>query len=67
MTAPLTRQLGRFVSALRYDSLPKAALDAVRTGFTDCIAVMQAGIDERVRLRARGGARQCRRRPCTRL
>ena len=48
MTAPLTRQLGRFVSALRYDSLPKAALDAVRTGFTDCIAVMQAGIDEPV-------------------
>jgi 2-methylcitrate dehydratase PrpD len=48
MLAPLTRQLGRFVSELRYEKLPNAALDAVRTGFTDCIAVMQAGIDEPV-------------------
>ena len=48
MPAPLTRSLGRFVSELRYDALPKAALDVVRTGFTDCIAVMLAGIDEPV-------------------
>src|SRR6202047_4322373 len=48
MPAPLTRSLGRFVSELRYDALPKAALDVIRTGFTDCVAVMLAGIDEKV-------------------
>src|SRR5258708_39324929 len=48
MPAPLTRSLGRFVSALRYEALPQAALDVVRTGFTDCVAVMLAGIDEKV-------------------
>src|SRR5258708_35570460 len=48
MPAPLTRSLGRFVSALRYEALPQAALEVVRTGFTDCVAVMLAGIDEPV-------------------
>src|SRR5260370_41174743 len=48
MPAPLTRSLGRFVSELRFASLPRAALDVVRTGFTDCVAVMFAGIDEPV-------------------
>ncbi len=48
MPAPLTRSLGRFVSELRYESLPRAALDVVRIGFTDCVAVMFAGIDEPV-------------------
>src|SRR6266568_382654 len=48
MPAPITRSLGRFVAELRYEALPKAALDVVRTGFTDCVAVMLAGIDEKV-------------------
>ena len=48
MPAPLTRSLGRFVSELRFEALPKAALDAIRTGFTDCVAVMLAGIEEPV-------------------
>jgi 2-methylcitrate dehydratase PrpD len=48
MPAPLTRTLGRFVSELTFDKLPEAALEAIRTGFTDCVAVMQAGIDEPV-------------------
>src|SRR5260221_11148860 len=48
MRSPLTASLGRFVSELRCEALPKAALDVVRTGFTDCVAVMLAGIDEKV-------------------
>ncbi len=48
MRSPLTASLGRFVAELRYEALPKAALDVVRTGFTDCVAVMLAGIDEKV-------------------
>ncbi len=48
MPAPITRSLGRFVSELSYDAIPEAALRAVRTGFTDCVAVMLAGIDEPV-------------------
>jgi aconitate decarboxylase len=48
MPAPITRSLGRFVSELRYEALPKAALEVVRTGVTDCVSVMLAGIDEPV-------------------
>lgn len=48
MPAPLTRTLGRFVADLTFDKLPEPALEAIRTGFTDCVAVMLAGIDEPV-------------------
>ena len=48
MPAPLTRTLGSFVAGLGFEMLPAAALDAIRTGFTDCIAVMFAGIEEPV-------------------
>lgn len=48
MPAPLTRTLGRFVADLTFEALPAAALDGVRTGFTDCVAVMLAGVDEPV-------------------
>lgn len=48
MPAPLTRTLGRFVSALRFEALPERAVEAVRIGFTDCIAVMLAGMNEPV-------------------
>src|SRR5260221_8875984 len=48
MRSPLTASLGRFVSEVGSEALPKAALAVVRTGFTDCVAVMLAGIDEKV-------------------
>src|ERR1700726_2562794 len=48
MPAPLTRTLGRFVADLTFDALPEEALAAIRTGFTDCVAVMLAGVDEPV-------------------
>jgi 2-methylcitrate dehydratase PrpD len=66
MPAPLTRELGRFVSELRFESLPEAALEVVRTGFTDCVAVMFAGRDEpvarivREQLASRGISREAR-------
>src|SRR5579871_6905597 len=48
MPAPLTRSLGEFVSALRFEALPQAAIDVVRLGFTDCVATMLAGSTEPV-------------------
>ena len=48
MPAPLTRSLGAFVSALRFEALPQAAIDVVRLGFTDCVATMLAGSTEPV-------------------
>ncbi|HKX09837.1 MAG TPA: MmgE/PrpD family protein, partial [Stellaceae bacterium] len=48
MPAPLTRSLGEFVSALRFEALPEAAIDVVRLGFTDCVATMLAGTSEPV-------------------
>jgi 2-methylcitrate dehydratase PrpD len=48
MPAPLTRTLGEFVSALRFDGLPQAAVEVVRLGFTDCVAAMLAGAPEPV-------------------
>jgi len=48
MPAPLTRTLGAFVSGLRYEALPQAAVGVVRLGFTDCIATMLAGSAEPV-------------------
>src|SRR5438105_3907932 len=48
MPAPLTRSLGEFVSALRFEALPQAAVDVVRLGFIDCVAAMLAGAAEPV-------------------
>jgi 2-methylcitrate dehydratase PrpD len=49
--SPLTQLLGEFVSSLRYESIPPAAMDTVRAGFADTIGVMIAGSgDEPVRL-----------------
>jgi 2-methylcitrate dehydratase PrpD len=48
MPAPLTRALGEFVSALRFEQLPEDAIKVVRLGFTDCVATMLAGVQEPV-------------------
>ena len=48
MAVALTRDLGRFVSGLRFDQLPAEAIAVAKLGFTDCIAVMVAGSDEPV-------------------
>ena len=48
MTTALTRELGEFVAALRYENIPAAALPVIRTGFTDCVGVMIAGSVEPV-------------------
>src|SRR5260370_616754 len=48
MPAPLTRSLGSFAAALTYGALPAKAVAAVRLGFTDCVAVMLAGLREPV-------------------
>lgn len=42
----LTRQIGDFLAALRPETLPDGARETIRTGFTDCIAVMLAGWSE---------------------
>jgi 2-methylcitrate dehydratase PrpD len=46
--APLTAELGRFVSALAFNSVPEEAQAVVKTGFTDCFGVMIAGAREPV-------------------
>ena len=48
MPAPLTRSLGSFAASLKYEMLPAKAIEAVRLGFTDCVAVMMAGVREPV-------------------
>jgi aconitate decarboxylase len=48
MPAPLTRSLGSFAASLKYEALPAKAVEAVRLGFTDCVAVMMAGVREPV-------------------
>src|SRR6266571_5290608 len=48
MPAALTRSLGSFAASLKYDALPAKAVEAVRLGFTDCVAVMMAGLPEPV-------------------
>src|SRR5215510_11281421 len=48
MPAPFTRTLGRFVAGLTFDAVPGAAHSVIRTGFTDCVGVMLAGIGEDV-------------------
>jgi 2-methylcitrate dehydratase PrpD len=46
--APLTAELGRFVSALALTDVPMEAQAVAKTGFTDCFAVMIAGAREPV-------------------
>ena len=48
MPAPLTRTFGRFAAELYFDALPAEAVAPVKVGFTDCIAVMLAGVREPV-------------------
>ena len=48
MPAPLTRDYARFAAALRFESLPAAAVEIVRLGFTDCAGVILAGLHEPV-------------------
>jgi len=45
---PLTRELGKFVAGVRFDTLPPAAVKIAKLGFTDCVAVMIAGSGEPV-------------------
>lgn len=44
----LTRNLGAFVAGIRFEGLPRQAVDTVRLGFTDCIATLIAGRREPV-------------------
>ncbi len=53
MAIALTRELGRFVSEIRFDRLPAPAIAVAKLGFTDCIAVMIAGSAEPVATIAR--------------
>src|ERR1700730_12078154 len=46
--APLTAELGRFVSALALSDVPMEAQAVAKTGFTDCFGVMIAGAREGV-------------------
>ena len=48
MTEGLTKLIVDFVSNIRFDKIPGEAIDVVRTGFTDCVAVMVAGAHEPV-------------------
>lgn len=43
MSIALTRDLGRFISELRYQDIPRAAIPLIHTAFTDCVGVMVAG------------------------
>jgi aconitate decarboxylase len=44
----LTAEIGTFLSAIRNSSFPAEAMPVVRSGFTDCVAVMIAGRDQKV-------------------
>ena len=46
--APITRLAGAFAAEASFDDLPDAAVETVRLGFTDVIAVLLAGIGEPV-------------------
>ena len=46
--APLTRQIARFAATINERQLPAVARRVVRLGFTDCTAVMLAGLGEPV-------------------
>jgi 2-methylcitrate dehydratase PrpD len=44
----LTREIGAFVAGTRFEAVPKAAVETVCRGFTDCVGVMLAGLAEPV-------------------
>ena len=44
----LTTQVGQFVAGVRYEHLPPEVLPTVRDAFTDTVAVVMAGIDQRI-------------------
>jgi 2-methylcitrate dehydratase PrpD len=44
----LTRAIGEFIAGLRFRDVPAEAVAIVRTGFTDCVGVMLAGLNEPV-------------------
>jgi 2-methylcitrate dehydratase PrpD len=44
----LTAEIGTFLADMRQRTVPPETLAPVRTGFTDCVAVMIAGRDEPV-------------------
>lgn len=46
MPSRLTADLARFATGLAYGALPARAIEWARTGFTDCVAVMLAGVHE---------------------
>ncbi len=48
MSQGLTGRIADFIGDIRFDDIPPEAIDIVRTGFTDCVAVMAAGADEPV-------------------
>ena len=51
MSEPLTKSLGSFVSRIRLEAIPPAALRVVHTGFVDCVGTLIAGsIEEPPRL-----------------
>ncbi|MFZ0848312.1 MAG: MmgE/PrpD family protein [Hyphomicrobiaceae bacterium] len=51
MSEPLTKSLGSFVSSIKLEAIPSAALRVVHTGFVDCVGTLIAGsIEEPPRL-----------------
>ena len=48
MSEGLTARIAEFVATIRFEDIPPEAIDIVRTGFTDCVAVMVAGAAEPV-------------------
>ena len=56
--APLTQQIARFAATIDERQLPEVARRVVRLGFTDCTAVMLAGLNEPVTNVLRRLARQ---------
>ena len=46
MSIALTAGLGEFVSALRYQDIPREAIEVIRMGFTDCVGVTMVGARE---------------------
>jgi hypothetical protein len=48
MHMALTADLGSFLEAIRFDSLPAEAVDLARDAFTDTIGVIMAGIPEAI-------------------
>ena len=65
--APLTRQIAHFAASIREPDLSDAARRVVRLGFTDCAAVMLAGLNEPVTKVLRRLARQEQGTPESRL